>query len=362
MIELIKQNKDVELKTPNIIGGYYIPNVDEEGNLSWDKTHELMEDVETVCVKGAVNEEEVIDEAVKQATSKSKVTTAEEASNSHRKITVFQNGACKGNYDVMGKQCGGTGQSWYLTDYSLSGVSGDYTASLGYNNQSSGNGNIIGGIKNDFSSRAGLIVGESNNISAINNKGVIVGGYKNESSILQNGTLLMGECNRVNYCATGAIIGGKYASVYNNDVFVIGNGTSTGNRKNLIEYTTDGEIYRSGVFTVTRSANGTLTFDKDGVTKTARDMAQALHEDFNGYVFRVKAESTDEDGNKYTNTTIVSDFVEVVKADGTKEIRLVAHDNIRIFMIYFHFNKSWAYQNVTSTADKIKDLALGSIF
>lgn len=363
MIELIKQNKDVELKTPNIIGGYYIPNVDEEGNLSWDKTHELMEDVETVCVKGAVNEEEVIDEAVKQATSKSKVTTAEEATNSHRKIAVFQNGACKGNYDVMGKQNGTNGQSWYLTDYTNSTVSGDYSASLGFNNESVGNGNIIGGIKNDIVARGSLSLGEKNTVTS-SGTGSIFGGTNNTINDCGAGSLITGSGNYIHSTATGAIIGGSYIdNIDNNTLFAIGNGTSSSKKSKAFEIKRSGEIIRKGVIRLVRLESGAMYFEIDGTQQKTVDAIGNILKNYERrhyYEWRIEALSETNDGY-YTNTVVVNSFVEVDKKDGTKEIRLIANDNIRIFIFYFHYDLNGKCINVTSTGDKLKDILLDSI-
>lgn len=61
-ISLKPSNGNVDLKAPNsttvigIDGGYYIPDVDTEGNLSWTPTKEEMEAVDTVNIKGIPGE------------------------------------------------------------------------------------------------------------------------------------------------------------------------------------------------------------------------------------------------------------------------------------------------------------------
>ena len=293
----------------------------------------------------------------------SHVGVNEERSNSHRKISIQQRGITIGDFDCAGKQNGTNGQSWYLTDYTNSYISGDYSASLGFDNDSIGNGNIIGGIKNDITGRGCLSIGEKNLVSNSLGTGSIVGGTNNSILSTGVGSIIGGNYNSIESCATGAIIGGHHADVNSSEiVFALGNGTSSSAPSNLYEICTTGAIKRKGIITITRDINGNLKYVKDNVVIAGNTVAPILlSNDRLNYEWRIKADSKDDNGTTYTNTTIVKDFVDVVKADGTKEIRLVAHDNIRIFMIFFHFSSKNAYTSTTSTADKIKDIALGSL-
>ena len=149
-----------------------------------------------------------------------------------------------------------------------------------------------------------------------------------------------------------------------NTVFVVGGGGTTSSRKNMLQIRDTGEVIRAGVITIRRDINGNLTATKDGKAINLSVVADILKDANNRYNYEIRMEvvSSDSNSNTYINTTIIKDFVEVNKIDGTKEIRLVAHDNIRIFMVFFHYNADGQYLNTTSTADKIKDLALDSIF
>ena len=363
------------------------------------------------------------------------VSVSEEKSNSHRKVSLIQRGINIGEFDCAGKQNGTNGQSWYLTDYTNSNISGDYSASLGFNNESIGNGNIVGGIKNDVSCRASIICGEKNNINS-GGTGAIIGGFENNitTSSVGKGAILTGEsncffdgtiksgvsiigynnlisggnCNEGSYVggykntiqkglasgmtvigfkntsnsnnptgatitgvenkvgklAAGALVCGKYAEIDDLDtVFVVGGGGTTSSRKNMLQIRDTGEIIRAGVITIRRDINGNLTATKDGLSCTLQTVADIIKDADKRYSYeiRVEAISTDDESNTYINTTIVKDFVEIKKLNDAKEIRLVAHDNIRIFMIFIHFNGDGVYENTTSTADKIKDLALGGL-
>ena len=60
MIELGKKNGSVNLTQQMMKGdpgGYYKPEVDEEGNLSWTATSEGMEPAETANIKGPKGED-----------------------------------------------------------------------------------------------------------------------------------------------------------------------------------------------------------------------------------------------------------------------------------------------------------------
>lgn len=148
------------------------------------------------------------------------ITVTEELYKGRRHFVVKQGDTEIAKIEAMGKLTGDQLLSWLMTDYVNSTVSGDYSVSLGFANTSSGNGNVIGGIKNNATGRALGVFGEN---------------------------------NKVTKCATGAIIGGKYADV-NDDtvVLAIGNGTSESNRKNSLVVHKDGTIdgFRPKIFVV----------------------------------------------------------------------------------------------------------------
>lgn len=149
-------------------------------------------------------------EIADMAADQSKVTLEVELNKGRRYIIVKQNDVEVARFEAAGKLVGNNLLSWLLTDYASSKVSGDYSASLGFANTSEGNGNVVGGMYNNVVGRALGVFGGS---------------------------------NRVTKCASGAIIGGRYADV-NDDtvVFAIGNGTSDTNRSNALVVHNDGAV------------------------------------------------------------------------------------------------------------------------
>lgn len=153
--------------------------------------------------------------AIKNA---SKIKVTESYSRYNRTIYVYQNNTLVQSFSCLGRRNkSDTGQSWYITDYSDSSVSGDFTAMLGFRNYGFGNGNLISGIDNDISGR-----------------GVIAGGCNN--------TILS--------CAEGALIAGKGLTCDNTrTAFALGLGNG-----NSIQILTDGNIrYYSGSVRITIS-------------------------------------------------------------------------------------------------------------
>ena len=133
-----------------------------------------------------------------------KVTVAEYTSRHDRSITIYQNGKYVNSFACAGKKNGsGSGQSWYLTDYSNSTVSGDFSAMLGFRNLGFGNGNLVSGIDNDISGRA-----------------VLAGGYDNYVSACAEGALIAGRHTRVNDSNTVFSLG----LGYNSQIDILTNG------------------------------------------------------------------------------------------------------------------------------------------
>ena len=168
---------------------------------------------EDVAIYGAIEEakEEAIEEVeikgnalLEKAKTQSKVSGSVLSGNSHRDVYVKQGNQQVLQFNCMGKQNGSNGQSWYLTDYTNSKITGDYSASLGFNNESIGNGNIIGGIKNDISGRGCLSIGEKNVLEE-GNTGNIIFGNQNNIKFAGDGNIIGGELNSVDYAGTGAI-------------------------------------------------------------------------------------------------------------------------------------------------------------
>ena len=311
-----------------------------------------------------IKQDEALTKAMGIVDSNSKIDVIENTNNSHRNITLRQNGNGGDKvFDCAGKQCGGTGQSWYLTDYTNSSMTGDYSASLGFDNDSIGNGNIIGGIKNDITGRGCLSIGEKNIVSDSLGTGSIIGGTNNTVNNCGAGSLIAGKGNYIYSTASGAIIGGYYGgNLNNNTLFALGNGTSS-KKSNAFEIKTNGEIIRKGVIRLVRAESGEMYFEIDGTQQTTVEAIGNIlksYERRHHYEWRIEALSETNDGY-YTNTVVVNSFVEVDKKDGTKEIRLIANDNIRIFIFYFHYDLNGKCINVTSTGDKLKDIILDSI-
>lgn len=127
-----------------------------------------------------------------------------------RQLVILQNETPVLSVDCAGERAGKTKQSWLFTDYADSGVNGDYSAMLGGYNTCMGNGNIVGGIRNDATGRALLVFGEGNLISD---------------------------------CAEGGLFFGRYGWVNDTGVLMaVGNGVSKNQRSNLLELRTDGQI------------------------------------------------------------------------------------------------------------------------
>lgn len=138
------------------------------------------------------------------------ITVSAELYKARRHLIVKQGGTQIAKVEAAGKLTGDDQLSWLFTDYAGSStIDGDYSASFGFANKSTGNGNVIGGIKNNVTGRALGIFGENNEVTA---------------------------------CATGAIIGGMYAKVDDENIlFALGNGSST-TKRNAITVYKNGEV------------------------------------------------------------------------------------------------------------------------
>lgn len=157
-------------------------------------------------------------EEINNIKKEGKVTIAEYTGRHNREITIYQNGRYVNSFTCAGmKNSGGSGQSWYFTDYADSTVSGDFSAMLGFRNLGFGNGNLVSGIDNDISGR-----------------GVLAGGID----------------NYVTACAEGALIAGRHARVHDSSI-VMSIGLSVNNQ---IDIYTNGNIrVKTGgnIFTIT---------------------------------------------------------------------------------------------------------------
>lgn len=145
-----------------------------------------------------------------EARNESKISGRIDLHRYSRRLVILQNKSPVLTVDCAGERAGKTKQSWLFTDYADSGVNGDYSAMLGGYNTCMGNGNIVGGVRNDVTGRALLVFGEGNLIAD---------------------------------CAEGGLFFGRYGSVNHSGVLVaIGNGSSANQRNNLFELRTDGQI------------------------------------------------------------------------------------------------------------------------
>lgn len=104
MIRLQTNNSNVDIKYPNIKGedgGYYIPSVDENGNLTWEATEEDMENVPSVNIKGPAGESGIQGPAGKDG--KNTVWTGDEEPGEDYNVWIAPGGTP--TYIMTAEQC-----------------------------------------------------------------------------------------------------------------------------------------------------------------------------------------------------------------------------------------------------------------
>ena len=161
--------------------------------------------------------------------------------------TPYNNQASGSGAAALGKNVKSKGNTTFVIgqdNEAIAGTSASFTS--GYSNINRGNYNITGGENNANNNSWNLVVGKNNAVS--DGRFGIVSGLDNvytgpggidDTAVSMLGKSLYVQGNSPSY---GALLIGKYNKVQNNSgrLFIVGNGTSTDDRKNAFEVLEDG--------------------------------------------------------------------------------------------------------------------------
>ena len=118
----------------------------------------------------------------------------------------------------------GKNSVWIMGKENISKEGNQCSVVQGYQNKANSFVNIVFGERNTHSSMEGVTIGDDN---------------KN----LKQRNFVFGVGHDNTYGGHYGVVFGKYSNISNDTAFVYGNGDSTSNRKNLFEFTTNGDAY-----------------------------------------------------------------------------------------------------------------------